>query len=80
MLRIQSTDTGLSFNTPAVAVSLCDVLKFYLLIFGCTESLLLRAGFLLLGLRGLLFTVVRGLLIAVASLVLEYRLEARKLQ
>ena len=34
----------------------------------------------MLGLRGLLFTVVRGLLIAVASLVLEYRLEARKLQ
>ena len=32
------------------------------------------------GERGLLFVVVRGLLIAVASLVVEHRLQARGLQ
>ena len=41
-------------------------------IFGCVGSLLLRAGFFSsCGERGLLFVAVRGLLIAVASLVAE---------
>ena len=47
----------------------------YLFIFGCVGSLLLRVGFLSsCSERGLLFIVVRGLLIAVASLVAEHRL------
>ena len=44
----------------------------YLFIFACVGSSLLRAGFR--GERGLLFVAVRGLLIAVASLVVEHRL------
>ena len=42
--------------------------------FGCIGSSLLRAGFLSCGERGLLFVAVRGLLIAVASLVVEHGL------
>ena len=42
---------------------------------GCMGSLLLRTGFLSsCGKRGLLFVAVRGLLIAVASLVAEHGL------
>ena len=48
------------------------IILFNLFIFGCIGSLLLHAGFLQL--RGLLFVVVRGLLIVVASLVAEHRL------
>ena len=46
---------------------------FNLFIFGCVGSLLLRADFSC-GERGLLFVVVGGLLIAVASLVAEHGL------
>ena len=46
----------------------------YLFIYGCVGSPLLRAGFLSCGERGLLFVVVRGLLIAVASLVADHGL------
>ena len=46
----------------------------YLFIFGCVGPSLLHAGFLWLRRAGLLFVVVRGLLIAVASLVAEHRL------
>ena len=47
----------------------------YLFIFGCIASLLLLcAGFLSCGKRGLLFVEVGGLLIAVASLVAEHGL------
>ena len=45
--------------------------KIYL---GCVGSLLLRAGFLQLRRTGLLSVAVRGLLIAVASLVAEHGL------
>ena len=51
--------------------------KFYLnfiFIFGCLGSSLLCAGFLWLRRAGVLFVAVRGLLIAVASLVAEHRL------
>ena len=47
---------------------------FYLFIFGCVGSSLLRAAFSSCGERGLLFVAVRGLLIAVASLVAEHGL------
>ena len=52
----------------------CIFLKFYfiyLFTFGCVGSSLLRAAFSSCGERGLLFVVVRGLPIAVASLVAE---------
>jgi len=45
--------------------------NFYLFIFGCAGSLLLHMGFSSCREQGLLFLVVRGLLIAVASLVAE---------
>ena len=47
---------------------------FYLVIFGCVGSSLLCAGFPSCGEQGLLFIVVRGLLIAVASFVMEHGL------
>ena len=47
---------------------------FYLFIFGRVGSSLLRTGFSSCGESGLLFVAVRGLLIAVASLVVEYGL------
>ena len=46
----------------------------YLFIFGCVGSSLLRAAFSSCGERGLLFIAVHGLLIAVASLVVEHEL------
>ena len=46
----------------------------YLFIFGCVGSLLLHVGFLSCGERGLLFVAMRGLLIAVASPVVEHGL------
>ena len=46
----------------------------HLFIFGCVGSLRLRAAFSSCGERGLLFVAVRGLLIAVASLVVEHGL------
>ena len=57
-------------------VSLLFLNKFiYLLfIFGCIGSSLLHAAFSSCGERGLLFVAVRGLLIAVASLVAEHGL------
>ena len=48
---------------------------FYLFIFGCIGSSLLRMGFFQCGERGLLFVAVRRLLIAVASLVAEHGLQ-----
>ena len=45
-----------------------------LFIFGCVGSSLLRVGFSSCSERGLLFVAVRGLLIAVASLVAEHGL------
>ena len=48
---------------------------FIYFIFGCIGSSLLRTGFLSsCGERGLLFVAVHGLLIAVASLVVEHGL------
>ena len=49
---------------------------FNLFIFGCVGSFLLRTGFLFssCGEQGLLFVAVRGLLIAVAPLVVEHGL------
>ena len=52
----------------------------YLFIFSCVGSSLLHAGFLQLRQAGLFFVVVRGLLIAVASLVAEHGLQAHGLQ
>ena len=49
-----------------------------LFIFACVGSSLLCAGFR--SERGLLFVAVRGLLIAVASLVVEHELQAHGLQ
>ena len=50
-------------------------LFFFYFIFGCIGSSLLRAGFVSsCGEQGLLFVAVRGLLIAVASLVADHRL------
>ena len=46
----------------------------FILIFGCVGSLLLRGAFSSCGEQGLLFVAVRGLLIAVASLVVEHGL------
>ena len=46
-------------------------INFYLFIFGCAGSLLLHMCFSSCREQGLLFLVVRGLLIAVASLVAE---------
>ena len=51
----------------------------YLFIFGCIGSSL-HAAFSGCGERGLLFVVERGLLIAVASLVVEHGLQAHGLQ
>ena len=48
--------------------------KFYLFIFGCVGSSLLRGLFSSCGERGLLFLEVHGLLIVVASLVAEHGL------
>ena len=47
---------------------------FYLFIFGCVGSSLLRAGFSSCSEWGPLFIAVRGLLIVVASLVAEHGL------
>ena len=60
-------------------VSVIRVCKFLFLflnlfIFGCVGSSLLRAAFSSYGERGLLFVAACGLLIAVASLVVEHRL------
>ena len=44
------------------------------IVWGCAGSLFLHMGFLYAAVRGLLFFVMCGLLIAVASLVEEYRL------
>ena len=49
----------------------------HLFIFGCVGSSLLHAGLLQLRRGGLLFVMVSGLLIAVATLVAEHRLQAR---
>ena len=54
-------------------------LKFFILLFiylfiGCVGSSLMRAAFSSSGERGLLFVVVRGLLIEVASLAVEHGL------
>ena len=46
----------------------------HLFIFGCVGSLWLCAALSSCGERGLLFVAVRGLLIAVASLVVEHGL------
>ena len=48
--------------------------------FGCFGSLLLRAGFLSLQGKGLLFFAVHRLLTVVASHVVEHWLQARGLQ
>ena len=53
---------------------------FYLFIFGCVGSLLLRRAFSSCSEQGLLFVVLRGLLTAVASLVVEHGLQACVLQ
>ena len=52
----------------------------YLFIFGCIGSSLLRAGFSLVAASGASFIVVRRLLTAVASLVVEHRLQLHGLQ
>ena len=49
-------------------------LIYLLFIFGCIGSLLLRTAFSSCGERGLLFVAVHGLLIVVASIVVEHRL------
>ena len=49
-------------------------LLFIYFIFGCVGSSLLCAGFSSCGKWGLLFVAVRGLLIAMASLVAEHGL------
>ena len=51
-----------------------DFVLFYVFIFGCFGSLLLCVAFSSCGEWGLLFIAVRGLLIAVASLVAEHGL------
>ena len=51
-----------------------NVFIYLLFIFGCIGSSLLCAAFSSCGERGLLFVVVRGLLIMVASLVAEHGL------
>ena len=53
---------------------------FYLFVFGCAESLLLRGLFSSCSKQGLLFTDVHQLLIAGASLVAEHRLWADRLR
>ena len=56
-------------------VNILNIDIYLFIYFGCVGSLLLCAGFLSsCGERGLLFVVVRGLLIAVASLVVEHGL------
>ena len=60
-----------------IPLTICSALVFCLFVclFGCVGSLLLHAGFLSsCGEQGLLFVVVRGLLIVVASLVAEHGL------
>ena len=80
-----------SYRDTAVRISICFypiffkyhfnfIFKFYLFIFGCFWSSLLREGFLQLQRGGLLFIAVRGLLTAVASLVVEHGLYACGLQ
>ena len=49
----------------------CLIYLFYLFSFGCVGSLFLHAGFSSCDEWGLLLVAVRGLLIAVASLVVE---------
>ena len=69
-------------NTLFYLISSLLFILFYfnLFIFGCVGSLLLHTGFLWLWRLGLLFVVVRGLLIAVASLVAEHGLWEHGLQ
>ena len=60
---------------PGEALLFKIYLFIYLFIFGCVGSLVLHArAFSSCGERGLLFVEVRGLLVAVASLVAEHRL------
>ena len=53
---------------------LCVCVYKDLFIFSCAGSLLLSAVFSRCGKQGLLFIVMRGLLVEVASLVAEHRL------
>ena len=64
-----STDYLFTFNK-----FIYFIILFYLLIFGCVGSSLLPWAFSSCSKRGLLFVEVRGLLIAVASLVVEHGL------
>ena len=61
-------------------IIILKIYLFYLFIFGCVGSSLLRRAFSSCGERGLLFVAVRGLLIASASLVVEHGLHVRGLQ
>ena len=76
----QSLD-GLFFFKPLILLCVCVsffvcvcVIFLLILIFGCIRSLLMHAGFLSLRRAGGYSVMVRGLLIAVASLVAEHRL------
>ena len=53
--------------------------NYYLFIFVCVESSFLCEGFLQLRQAGPLFIAVRGPLTIAASLVVEYRLQTRRL-
>ena len=65
MLRIENLRLALS-----IAFYIIQILFF----FGCVGSFLLHMAFSSCGEQGLLFVVVRGLLIAVASLIAEHGL------
>ena len=57
------------------------LIYFFLFIYGCTGSLLLHAGFPLVAARkGCSLVAVQGLLVAMASLVVEQRVQARGLE
>ena len=80
LLRLSLCKAEASFSSLMTVLSLLfhiHVLKkklIYLFIFGCIGSSLLYAGFSSCGKQGLLFIVVRGLLIVVASLGAEHGL------
>ena len=57
-----------------IVVRLVFIYLFIFIIFGCVGSSLLPVGFSSCREQGLHFVAVRGLLIAVASLVSEHRL------
>jgi len=76
-LCVQISPHPNSFLIRKLVIDFFNIIFKYLFIFGCSGSLLLREGFLLVAMRGAFsLVVVCGLLIAVASLVADHGLQS----